>query len=164
MTILIKLLGVVLFGVLALATALPLAGIPEVGPPVVLGFAVVVCSVVLFARSGRHSWAWGFVLVGAALLLMPLVVIPMLSSIGVELYEAAQAPDADPEGRSAFAVWVVLGAPFAWVVFSFVGLLVGAVFLLLGLVLFLSGQKEVVIVQRQSRGGRASRPSGARRR
>jgi hypothetical protein len=115
-----------------------------------LAFAVIILGAAFlaaFAPTMRRAFGRGFLLLGASALALPLS-----SRVAHDMLSAAPA---DTQGATA------IGAGMAGVVVTgiatFVGLILGLIFLVAGLVLSLGGRREVAVYSRasarQTRGG-----------
>lgn len=138
----------VIFGLIAALTLSPAAaafssGSDSKAPLVIL--AVVAISAVLgfFAPTIRRAFGRGFLIAGISFLALPLSVMLLSGRAANDVVNAA-----DPASQGATA----LGAGIAGVAVTgaatFIGLIVGAVFIVIGLVLALGGRREVIVVQR----------------
>ncbi|WP_439618306.1 hypothetical protein [Shinella sp.] len=141
----------IIFGLIAALALSPAAaafsGDPDSKAPLVIPVVVLICAVAaFFAPTIRRAFGRGFLLAGASFLALPLSV--MLLS-GKAATEVVNASDGVNQGAAA------LGAGIAGVamtgIATVVGLIVGAVLLIIGLVLALGGRREVVIVNERSR-------------
>ena len=109
---------------------------------ILAGVAVVVF--VSIAPSIRRCFGRSFLMLGAAIFLLPLSAL-VLSGVAIN-----ETVDAAADADKGYAV---LGGMLAGGLFtgfaSFFGFIVGTVFLVIGLVLSLGGTREVVVIGRQ---------------
>lgn len=118
-----------------------------VTPFVMIGL-VPLCGVLcLFAPTVRRAFGRGFLLLGASVFALPISVFLASGRAASEVVNTAE------EGSEAFAA---VGAGLVGVAFTgvatFVGVIIGAILLLIGLVLSLGGRREVIVVsERPSR-------------
>ena len=147
MTLLAKIVAAVIFLVVTFIVLTPLgAGLGErTGVLVALGGALLVFFFVVLAPTARRAWGRGFLLDGVILLAMPLLVIPLLGRAYSETTSEAISQNASQQ--AAQEIGAGIGVAMAFGAFSFVGLVLGIIFVMLGLVLALGGRREVVIVR-----------------
>lgn len=111
------------------------------GPLIMIGFIVLSGALGVFAPTIRRAFGRGFLLLGASVFALPISTFLLSGRAANDVVNAAE------EGTEAAAV---VGAGLAGVavtgVATFVGLIVGAILLLIGLVLTLGGRREVVVV------------------
>jgi hypothetical protein len=139
-----------IFGAAAATALLPaITAFPSYGPnfvlvawflPVLLG--ALIC---LLASTVRGAFGYGFLLLGAAVFLLPVSTFFMSGILAADvLNEVEGAGAAEVVGVGFFAI-------IATGVATFVGLIVGAVLLAVGAVLSLGARREVIIVQSNGR-------------
>lgn len=111
------------------------------GPLIMIVFIVLSGVLGVFAPSIRRAFGRGFLLLGACVFALPISTLLLSGRAASDVVNAAE------EGAEAATV---VGAGLAGVavtgVATFVGLIVGAILLLIGLVLTLGGRREVVVV------------------
>ncbi|GAA5079177.1 hypothetical protein N0B44_23235 [Roseibacterium beibuensis] len=148
MTIISKIFAALIFLVLTFFALSPLgAGIGEaLGATIALGGAALVALIVLLAPTGRRAWGRGFLLDGAVFIAMPLLVIPLLGRAYGETVQGI-AVEASSTDAAAASIGAGIGVAAAFGAFSFIGLILGLIFLVFGAVLVLGGRREVIVVQ-----------------
>ena len=148
MRVLSKVLAAIVFLILTFLALSPLgAGLGEgLGMAIALGGAGVVALAALIAPSGRRAWGRGFLLNGAIFLAMPLLVLPLLASAYSDVV-GSLAVDASQADQAAASIGAGAGVAMAFGAFSFVGFIVGVIFLVIGAVLVLGGRREVIVIQ-----------------
>lgn len=110
--------------------------------------AAVGLSVILafFAPTIRRAFGRGFLLAGTAFIALPISMMLLSGRVANEMISAA---DSGEQGTTAMGAGI---AGFAMTgVATFVGLIVGAIFVIIGLVLALGGRREVIIVDGAAR-------------
>lgn len=141
----------VLFGVIAALALSPAAAAfnsdSESNAPMVV-LAVVGLSAVLafFAPTIRRAFGRGFLLAGTAFIALPISMMLLSGRVANDMISAA---DSSSQGATAVGAGI---AGFAMTgIATFVGLIAGAIFIIIGLVLALGGRREVVIVEGRAR-------------
>jgi len=145
-----KILAALVFLILTFLALTPLgAGLGEgIGTATAFGGAGLVALIALLAPTGRRAWGRGFLVNGALFIAMPLLVLPLLGQAFDEtVSEAALQANSQAEVAGA-QIGAGLGATMMFGAFSFVGLVLGIIFLVFGAVLALGGRREVVVVQK----------------
>ncbi len=149
-----KLLAAIIFSVISLIAASPLAaafvtdnGASSPSNFVFLAVFVGVIVIVLFAPTVRRAFGRGFLLSGVLFLLLPLSTMLLSGTVASEMMTASAASGASEGDQAATALGATLGAGLMTGLAAFVGLILGAVFVILGLVLALGGRREVIVVQ-----------------
>jgi hypothetical protein len=150
MSVFSKIMAALFFLILTFLALTPLgAGFGDgTGAILALGGAALVVAIVLFAPSGRRAWGRGFLLNGAIFVAMPLLVLPLLGSAYSETVGSVATNASDVE-QAAASIGAGAGVALAFGAFSFVGIIVGVIFLVFGAILALGGRREVVIVEKQ---------------
>lgn len=115
--------------------------------PIIMMALVLLCGVLgFFAPTIRRAFGRGFLVLGAATFLLPISAFLLSGRAASEVVSSAE------KGTEGFAA---VGAGLAGVAFTgvatFVGLILGAVFLTIGLILSLGGRREVVVVHETGR-------------
>lgn len=115
--------------------------------PIIMMALVLLCGALcFFAPTIRRAFGRGFLMLGAAVFALPISAFLLSGRAASEVVTTAE------EGTEAFAA---VGAGLAGVAVTglatFVGVIIGAILLLIGLVLSLGGRREVIIVERGSR-------------
>ena len=115
--------------------------------PTIMMALVLLCGVIcFFAPTIRRAFGRGFLLLGASVFALPISAFLLSGRAASEVVSSAE------EGSEAFAV---VGAGLAGVavtgVATFIGVIVGAILLIIGLILSLGGRREVIIVEERSR-------------
>lgn len=141
----------VVFGVIAALALSPAAAAFNSGSEshasmimiVAVGLAAVVA---FFAPTIRRAFGRGFLLAGLSFIALPISMMLLSGRVASDVVNAA---DGANQGAAA------LGAGIAGVamtgVAAFIGLIVGAIFIIIGLVLALGGRREVVVIDRATR-------------
>lgn len=145
-----KLLAAAVFLILTFLALSPLgAGLGDsTGMTVALGGAGVVALIALLAPTGRRAWGRGFLLNGAIFLAMPLLVLPLLGNAFSETVGSLEV-SASQADQAAASIGAGAGVALAFGAFSFFGIILGIIFLVLGAVLALGGRREVIIIQKE---------------
>lgn len=145
-----------IFGILSVTALSPaLAAITPTGgggsaPLLTAAIALVGVAIGLFAPTLRRAFGRGFLMSGASLLALP------LSTAALSGQAASQViSDTSVNDQAFVAVGAGLGAAALTGAAMFVGLILGAIFIITGLVLVLGGRREVIVVE--------SRVAGLRR-
>lgn len=115
--------------------------------PIIMMALVLLCGVFcFFAPTIRRAFGRGFLLLGATVFALPISAFLLSGRAASEVVNSAE------EGSEAFAA---VGAGLAGVavtgVATFVGVIIGAILLLIGLILSLGGRREVIVVEGNSR-------------
>lgn len=141
----------VVFGVVAAMALSPAAAAFNVGPdsnaPVIMLIAVALSAVLaFFAPTIRRAFGRGFLLAGISFIALPISMMLLSGRVASDMVTAA---DANSQGATA------VGAGIAGIAMTgaatFIGLIVGAIFIVIGLVLALGGRREVIIVESRAR-------------
>ena len=143
-----KILAMVFFLIVSFLILSPLgAGLGDAGLPVIIGGAALIALVCLFAPTGRRAWGRGFLLYGILFIAMPLLVLPLLGRAYSETTAAAALTSTSELETAASDLGAGMGAALAFGAATFIGLIVGIIFVILGLVLVLGGRREVLVIQ-----------------
>lgn len=110
-----------------------------------VGVIVIGALLGLFAPSIRRAFGRGFLLSGVAFLALPLTTMLLSGKLASEAVSRASQAD-----QAAAAVGAGLGGVLLTGAAAFIGLFVGAIFIIIGLVLALGGRREVVIIERRA--------------
>lgn len=103
--------------------------------------------VIVLAKTIRHAFGRGFLLSGAAFLLLPLTSSLLGGVVANEvIQEAATASEAEQAGA---VIGATLGAGLFAGAASIVGIILGVIFIVFGIVLLLGGRREVIVVERR---------------
>ncbi|MDE0347595.1 MAG: hypothetical protein OXI66_17720 [Boseongicola sp.] len=118
----------------------------SIAPMVMMALVLLCVALCFFAPTIRRSFGRGFLVFGASVFALPVSTLLLSGRV------ASEAVNATEEGSEAFAV---AGAGLAGLavtgVATFVGVIIGAILLLVGLILSLGGRREVIVVQGQDR-------------
>lgn len=140
----------ILFGAgAALVLSPALAAFTTTANPAASGIAalgvIVFCGVLgLFAPTIRRAFGRGFLVLGVCFLALPLAVLALSGRVASEAVSNAPAGD-----QGATAVGAGLAGALMTGGAAFIGAILGAIFLIIGLVLSLGGRREVVVVERR---------------
>lgn len=115
--------------------------------PIIMMSLVLLCGVLcLFAPTIRRAFGRGFLMLGASVFALPISAFLLSGRAASEVVNTAE------EGTEAFAA---VGAGLAGVAVTglatFIGVIIGAILLLIGLILSLGGRRELIIVERDNR-------------
>ncbi len=115
----------------------------SITPIILMALLVPLCGVLcFFAPTIRRALGRGFLLLGASVFALPISAFLLSGRVAFEVTNTAQ------EGSEAFAV---VGAGLAGVavtgIATFIGVIIGAILLLIGLVLSLGGRREVIVIE-----------------
>lgn len=115
--------------------------------PIILMSFVLICGVLcVLAPTIRRAFGRGFLVLGASVFVLPISTFLLSGRAASEVIGTAE------EGSEAFAA---VGAGLAGVavtgVATFIGVIIGAILLLVGLILSLGGRREVIIIEGSSR-------------
>lgn len=115
--------------------------------PIIMMSFVLLCGVLcFFATTIRRAFGRGFLVLGASVFALPISAFLLSGRTASEVISTAE------EGSEGFAA---VGAGLAGVaitgVATFIGVIIGAIFLLIGLILSLGGRREVIIIEGNSR-------------
>ena len=137
-------LGVIFGGLSAVSLSPLLASFtPNTGSIGAIVVFIVVLALVSFAPSVRRAFGRSFLLLGAAVFLLPLSTL-VLSGVAVNETVGAAA-----EADKGYAVaGGVLAGGMMTAAAGFVGFIFGSILLLAGLILSLGGRREVIIANR----------------
>lgn len=116
------------------------------GPLLVLSIAFVGGMLGLFAPTMRRAFGRGFLLLGAAVFLLPLSTMLLSGRAASEVIGAVEEADQGFAAIGAGAAGVLVTG-----IASFVGFFLGAVLLVIGLVLALGGRREVTLVEQAAK-------------
>jgi len=139
-----KAIATIIFGIIAFLASSPIAAAlvnAEMNNYVFLAVFAVVALACFTAPTGRRAWGRGSLIAGALFLALPLT-IGALSGIAAE--EIISQAAADEQG--ATAVGATIGAGLMVGAASFVGFILGAIFIIFGLIMTLGGRREVIII------------------
>lgn len=114
--------------------------------PIIMMSFVLLCGVLcFFAPTIRRALGRGFLVLGASVFALPISALLLSGRAASEVVGTAE------EGTEAFAA---IGAGLAGIavtgVATFIGVIIGAILLLIGLILSLGGRREVIIVEGRS--------------
>ncbi len=148
MRFLSKLVAAIVFIIVGFLALTPLgAGLGEnSGMAVAAIGAILIGLAAVLAPTGRRAWGRGFLLNGVLFVAMPLLVLPLLGSAYTETVNNTAANSGSAE-QAATEAGAAVGAALMFGAFSFVGLILGEIFVILGLVLVLGGRREVIVVE-----------------
>lgn len=115
--------------------------------PIIMMSLVLLCGVLgFFAPTIRRAFGRGFLLLGSSVFALPISAFLLSGRAASEVISTAE------EGSEAFAA---VGAGIAGIavtgVATFIGVIIGAILLLIGLILSLGGRREVIIIEGNSR-------------
>ncbi len=99
----------------------------------------------LFAPTVRRAFGRGFLLAGVSFLALPLTTMLLSGKLASDAVN--RAPEAE---RAAAAIGSGLGGVLLTGAAAFVGLFLGAIFVIIGLVLAFGGRREVIIIERRT--------------
>ncbi len=142
----IRIIVGIVFGIgstLALSPAFAaFSGKDDTTTPIVVISLVLLCGLMcFFAPTIRRAFGRGFLILGATIFVLPISALMLSGRVASETVDAAEKGS---EGMAA------VGAGLAGIAVTgfatFFGLILGSIFLLIGLVLALGGRREVVIV------------------
>jgi len=114
--------------------------------PIIMMSFVLLCGVLcFFAPTIRRALGRGFLVLGASVFALPISAFLLSGRAASEVVGTAE------EGTEAFAA---VGAGLAGIavtgVATFIGVIIGAILLLIGLILSLGGRREVIVIERSS--------------
>ncbi|TWI26949.1 hypothetical protein IQ24_04006 [Paracoccus sulfuroxidans] len=112
--------------------------------------AAIMAALGFFAPTIRRAFGRGFLMLGVCFLALPISTLLLTGRVTHELITSA--PENDP---AAAVIGAGLAGMAATGIATFVGLIAGAIFVIIGLVLALGGQREVIVIDRYR--GSASR-------
>ena len=146
MKLLNKLLASFVFATITFIAVLPFGASfddPSTGVLVGIGVAILTCVLIFFAPTSRRAWGRGSLLAGVLWLALPI----SMSFLGAKAFGHV-VTDAGNSAAANIGAGIGVGAMVgaAW----FLGVVLGAIFLILGLVLVLGGRREVVVLERDS--------------
>lgn len=115
--------------------------------PIAMMSFVLLCGILcFFAPTIRRAFGRGFLVLGASVFALPISAFLLSGRAASEVISTAE------EGSEAFAA---VGAGLAGVaitgVATFIGVIIGAILLLIGLILSLGGRREVIVIEKNSR-------------
>lgn len=149
----------------AIAIAIPLSpAIAALASPDAMQIAVNVillfaAMIIAFAPTVRRVFGRGFLLLGCAFLLLPLSAMVLSTSAVNDVVSATAIEDQGLAFVGAGAAGLLMTS-----IAGFVGFFAGGIFVVLGLVLALGGQREVIVVHQGNNAPSApktNRPHGA---
>lgn len=118
----------------------------SIAPKIMMAFVLLCGALAFFAPTIRRAFGRGFLVLGATTLALPLSAFLLSGRAASEVTQQAE------EGAEIFAA---VGAGLAGVavtgIAAFFGLILGSIFILIGLALSLGGRREVIVVERQER-------------
>ena len=118
----------------------------SIAPMVMMALVLLCVALCFFAPTIRRSFGRGFLMLGASVFALPVSTLLLSGRVASEAVNAAE------EGSEAFAA---AGAGLAGLavtgVATFVGVIIGAILLLVGLILSLGGRREVIVVEGNNR-------------
>lgn len=101
-----------------------------------------------FAPTIRRAFGRGFLLAGICFLALPISTMLLSGRVAHDAVSAAS-----PENQAGTAVGAGLAGVAMTGISAFIGIILGAIFLITGLILALGGRREVIVVQsRDDRG------------
>ncbi|WP_139257804.1 hypothetical protein [Natronohydrobacter thiooxidans] len=139
------------FGVLSVTALSPAfaafhSDTDQTAPLLVLAVILICTALCFFAPTIRRAFGRGFLALGASVFALP------LSAFLLSGRAASEVIGSTSDGTEAFTA---IGAGLAGIavtgVATFFGLILGTIFLIIGLVLSLGGAREVIIVENQQR-------------
>lgn len=139
------------FGIIAALALVPaLAAITskDSGPASALAFLAPVAIGALlgaFAPTVRRSFGRGFLLSGVCILALPLSAMLLSGRAAHDVVSSAQGASQ----AAATAVGAGIAGAAITGIAAFIGLFLGAIFIIIGLVLALGGRREVVVIDRR---------------
>lgn len=95
------------------------------------------------APNARRCFGRGFLAMGAAFVLLPISALMLSGTVGSQIIA-----EAGEEAAAATAIGAGAGAALVTAAASFFGFILGGLSLIIGLILSLGGQREVVIINR----------------
>lgn len=115
--------------------------------PIIMAALVLICGIIcFFAPTIRRAFGRGFLMLGASVFALPISAFLLSGRAASEVVNTAE------KGTEAFAA---VGAGLAGVAVTglaaFIGVIIGAILLLIGLILSLGGRREVIIVEVEKR-------------
>ena len=149
MKVISKILATIVFGLLVATLASPLAAATVdtgISNYIFLGALVLVAVLSFTAPTGRRAWGRGSLLTGVLFIVLPLTVGTLSGVVANEMIT-----DASVQDQGATAVGATIGAGLMVGASAFVGFILGAVFIILGLVLTLGGRREVIVVENRDK-------------
>lgn len=141
----------VVFGVIAAMALSPAAAAfntsPDSRAPMIMLVTVGLSAVLaFFAPTIRRAFGRGFMLAGVSFIALPISMMLLSGRVASDMVTAA---DANSQGATA------VGAGIAGIAMTgaatFIGLIVGAIFIIIGLILALGGRREVIVVESRAR-------------
>jgi len=146
MRILSKILAVLIIGIIAVLAASPLAANFVDGGTsnyIFLGVVAVTTLAIVLAPTGRRAWGRGCLIVGVLFIAMPLFMTALSAQIGSEIVtEAATSGE-----QTAATIGASIGGGLMVGASLFLGFILGAIFIITGLVLVLGGRREVTVIE-----------------
>lgn len=139
------------FGIIAMIAVSPALSAfttaESIGSSGLIVLAIIGLGAVLgfFAPTIRRSFGRGFLLAGVSILALPLTTMLMSSKIASDAVTNAPAGD-----QAVAALGAGLGGVMLTGAAAFVGLFLGAIFVIIGLVLSMGGRREVVVIERRA--------------
>lgn len=114
----------------------------------ILTFAIMAAMAALgfFAPTIRRAFGRGFLVLGLCCLALPLSAMLLSGKVANEVVTGAAAGATDGE-QAAMALGAGLAGVAVTGAATFIGLIAGAIFVILGLVLALGGRREVIVVK-----------------
>lgn len=113
---------------------------------ILASFAVAALLIVL-APNVRRSFGRGFLLCGLAFLFLPLASLMLSGRVTSDMLELGVAAGATDAEQAGTMIGSGLAAGLTTLAAGFVGFVMGAIFIVAGLVLALGGRREVVVVE-----------------
>ena len=115
--------------------------------PIIMMLVVLLCGALsFFAPTIRRALGRGFLFLGASVFALPISAFLLSGRVASETINSAE------EGAEAITA---VGAGLAGVavtgVATFIGVIIGAILLLIGLILSLGGRREVIIIEKKQR-------------
>ena len=142
-----KILVGLVFGVICAIALTPAFAAAHDGgnaaPLIMLVCIVIVAVAAFFAPTIRRAFGRGFLLAGLCLVFLPISTFFLAGRAFNETVAASGASD-----QAITAVGAGLGAAAITGVATFFGLILGSIFVIIGLVLALGGRREVIVVTR----------------
>ncbi|BAQ69192.1 hypothetical protein CCR90_08145 [Rhodovulum sulfidophilum] len=112
---------------------------------VMLGVVALCALLGVFAPTIRRAFGRGFLLLGASTFALPISTFLLSGRVASDTMASTSGEEVD----AASAIGAGLAGVAMTGMAAFIGLIMGAIFLLIGLILSLGGRREVVIVERK---------------
>lgn len=145
MRIFSKIIAGIFFALIASLAASPLAAafVSSGNSNLVLGVVFfAVAAACLLAPTGRRAWGRGSLLCGVLFVTLPISTLILSGQVTKEVIEASSDASGTEAAGAAIGSGLMVGAS------AFFGFILGAIFIVLGLVLSLGGTRDVRIVDK----------------